>query len=72
MIKIEIDGNLIKNMTAKGSTAKIAIEFITAFYATFGAIANDAEKYNSFRDMVVGGIRLADYDEVKESMIENE
>ena len=72
MIKIEIDGNEIKNMTAKGNAQKITIEFITAFYVTFGTIANDAEKYNSFRDMVVGGIKLADYDEVKESMIENE
>ena len=72
MIKIEIDGNEIKNMTAKGNAQKITIEFITAFYATFGTIANNAEKYNAFRDMVVAGIKLADYDEVKESMLENE
>ena len=72
MIKIEIDGDNIKEITVGESKRKIVTDFITAFYATFGVMANDAEEYNAFRDIVVKGIMLADYDELKENVFENE
>lgn len=71
MIKIEIDGDK-RDVCAKGTGANILIQTMIAVEAIIVPMANDAEEYNLLRDVVVEGIMLADYDEVKENIFENE
>ena len=72
MIKIEIDGKEVKEITAKGDVRDIIVDCLVAFWSMFGIMANNPQQYYSIRHEFIKGLMCVEYDEIKEALSENE
>ena len=71
MIRIEIDGDKGElNFECKGKD--IMVEIMVAVQGILSSLSEDTVTYDSLLTQLVGGLACMNYDELKESLIENE